>query len=804
MMNLNPLFFDKSLLLENKNILNSSNNSKQTYLFSDIIKICEDGIDNISNADHLQKEILLDVNELKNLSITKSNEETVKGIQQTIEFLENCALVSNSDTFNINSSHISSKVFILNKENLIEFFNKINETLQKKSDSEFTDVSDSKIIYLEEKEKNNKNNSEFNFVSFNPNAIIKAVDSNDVFNVALKAKGEKLTLTISKAADDHNNVNSEKEALVKEAEQKISYKIKEQKQPEIFFVDRTLKDVNMVSNNDYINNDAPRQYEYNVIDNDKSYYKLEVVYISIDDNNFIYTPAEKTETSNSISPKNISYNFTNPDTQNNQKIAGIINPVSKDNINVKHGELVSNQYNGELKYLESTPKYSIKKQDITQNTKKAEENISIELLEKNSQIDFNLLTGGKFTKSKIIKNVSEKEIAEFLPEVIDRNNTSEITELKKDINKKLIELNTEQIKVEPGKKELNFVAKAADKLNPLVNLTENLKDEINKETNDQFFKTDKNNEELINSFSRINLKSFFNQERKNEITGEKKQDEFTASKINENKAGEKITIENKVNEIVPSSKETDLENTIDKLQNNHNDKVKAETNNSVNQNLDYKETFEKKKENNKEILIKDNGKDFISNLHDQKELLKATQFSNSGNEQKFDSHESKLNLTPNKPQNLSSLPFDDVHHLKDSIQIINKNQILEEISNYINNGNKQSITFQLSPENLGKLTLSIDFVENKLNAKIEVENDQIKQFIQSNIEQLKNSLQSSGIQLNDVNVSLGNYEQRSLRNTNQKKKSYSKTSYSKEINVDNSKASSSKKMLGYNTYDFLI
>ncbi|MCL4550698.1 MAG: flagellar hook-length control protein FliK [Bacteroidetes bacterium] len=139
--------------------------------------------------------------------------------------------------------------------------------------------------------------------------------------------------------------------------------------------------------------------------------------------------------------------------------------------------------------------------------------------------------------------------------------------------------------------------------------------------------------------------------------------------------------------------------------------------------------------------------------------------------------------------------------LPSAARTITTNEIIPEFSKVIQQGEKQTITFQLSPENLGKVKLTVDLVANNLNAHIEVENDQVKHFIQSNIDQLKQNFQSNGIQLNNVNVSLTEYDQRNAKTFVPKKK-FSSRDLKNGI-VDKAASPVSRKSMGYNTYEFL-
>ncbi len=131
---------------------------------------------------------------------------------------------------------------------------------------------------------------------------------------------------------------------------------------------------------------------------------------------------------------------------------------------------------------------------------------------------------------------------------------------------------------------------------------------------------------------------------------------------------------------------------------------------------------------------------------------------------------------------------------------INTQEIIPEFTKILQNGEKQSMTFQLTPENLGKVKLIVELAENKIVTRIEVENEQVKQFIQSNVEQLKQNLQSSGIQLSSVNISLTESEQKFSKAFSPRKKMGEKVGKVKEVEDQTRPA---QKSFGYNTYEFL-
>jgi flagellar hook-length control protein FliK len=112
----------------------------------------------------------------------------------------------------------------------------------------------------------------------------------------------------------------------------------------------------------------------------------------------------------------------------------------------------------------------------------------------------------------------------------------------------------------------------------------------------------------------------------------------------------------------------------------------------------------------------------------------------------------------------------------------------------------QSMTFQVTPDELGKIKLVIDLIENHVSAKIEVESEQVRQIVQNNIEQLKSSIQSSGVQVSSLNVSLNYNEQKAGKNAFGKKKN---SLNENNFEIEDAKEDNSRKKMGYSTVEFL-
>ena len=81
------------------------------------------------------------------------------------------------------------------------------------------------------------------------------------------------------------------------------------------------------------------------------------------------------------------------------------------------------------------------------------------------------------------------------------------------------------------------------------------------------------------------------------------------------------------------------------------------------------------------------------------------------------------------------------------------NQIVERVKVTIK-PNQTSMDLQLNPENLGKVNLSIQSTGDRMTAKFVVENELVKEAIESHIQLLKDSLSEQGIKVDSVEVAI--------------------------------------------------
>lgn len=150
----------------------------------------------------------------------------------------------------------------------------------------------------------------------------------------------------------------------------------------------------------------------------------------------------------------------------------------------------------------------------------------------------------------------------------------------------------------------------------------------------------------------------------------------------------------------------------------------------------------------------------------------------------------------NENTNLSSRAAEMVEKVK----VVSSGEMLREVYKVFESGEKQSIVLRLLPKELGAVKVMLDTVDNVLNAKVEVENENVGQVIKNNVEQLKQNLLQSGVNVNSINISYHNQEHKQQGFNNQKKRN---PSYLPENDIEEIDESISTKKMGYNTYEFL-
>ncbi len=211
-----------------------------------------------------------------------------------------------------------------------------------------------------------------------------------------------------------------------------------------------------------------------------------------------------------------------------------------------------------------------------------------------------------------------------------------------------------------------------------------------------------------------------------------------------------------------------------------------------------------KSDTNKEIKTEETIKiEKESTISNTKKVSESEAKSDTGSKNEF-SDKNLQQFTKNTTIDRVEAPkekiFSELHNMQDSIRLIKSNEIVKEMNKILARPETQSMTFQVTPDELGKIKLVIDLIENHVSAKIEVESEQVRQIVQNNIEQLKSSIQSSGVQVSSLNVSLNYNEQKAGKNAFGKKKN---SLNENNFEIEDAKEDNSRKKMGYSTVEFL-
>jgi flagellar hook-length control protein FliK len=88
---------------------------------------------------------------------------------------------------------------------------------------------------------------------------------------------------------------------------------------------------------------------------------------------------------------------------------------------------------------------------------------------------------------------------------------------------------------------------------------------------------------------------------------------------------------------------------------------------------------------------------------------------------------------------------------------INAQDLIGQISSQISNRsgelkNISTISFQLVPENLGRMTIQVSLVDQSVSARILVTNPDVKDALQQHMVDLKTSLNQAGLQIDQLQV----------------------------------------------------
>jgi flagellar hook-length control protein FliK len=203
--------------------------------------------------------------------------------------------------------------------------------------------------------------------------------------------------------------------------------------------------------------------------------------------------------------------------------------------------------------------------------------------------------------------------------------------------------------------------------------------------------------------------------------------------------------------------------------------------------------------------------DFDLKKDSKSEDSNSKENSRSENPNKFDIPQNEQNIASlGKPKKI------DVQLLEMKSQVDNTSQstkhpvvtqVVQKMEVMILAG-KQQMVIQLSPDHLGQVEIRIDIEDDVVRLNVRVENDQVKQILESSTQILKDNLSNQNVHLDKIDVQT---------DTDFSKGHYAKEKRDREANQSDSQKSADGKLeleteetqgetgrkLGYNTIEYL-
>jgi len=308
-----------------------------------------------------------------------------------------------------------------------------------------------------------------------------------------------------------------------------------------------------------------------------------------------------------------------------------------------------------------------------------------------------------------------------------------------------------------------------------------------------------------------------------------KPDQNNSGKIIE-KMGLKHTDHQK-NETIPKSNE----NSSQKAETNHVHKDNVQKQNVLDPKNDknvvaVNENSDNDQNENKKITVKVRNeiKSITNKVDGGNKNIAEQSNSNSANNPNGESEKNLknssnpiLNITEkNKQKNDHEINFG--HSLKDEIskdvdtlkktftenqpgntqKYVKSSEVMKEITKFITKQEKGTLSFDIKPEHLGKMKITLDTTEHAVKATIQVDNEHAKTLVERNIQKLHQELNNNGVQLSSINISLGQPKNHRSERHSFNKTGNNNSNFSQEDNEVNEE-NSNQKSLGYNTYEYI-
>ncbi|NMB80636.1 MAG: hypothetical protein GYA14_02330 [Ignavibacteria bacterium] len=773
-MNLNPLFFNKIAKDSSPFNTNPSGGAGQTYLFADIINITSEELPDLNQLQN-NDAVNLVLTGINNINIEiPVNEELLAELKQIITDSTPKIENINKEVYKLDDANITKTDNLINEETLLAFIAGLHQII--KPDVNRLGLLNNTNPNQPEVEYNNESPEDSLKDVLTLDTIQNVLDNNHSIKFTLRSLSEKITIQIS-SEDDNNIVNAEQ--ALKNIYDYSKNVIAEVVAKQNIEVAEPIVSVG-VTENEVVEESKPEpetnlnaKPETNLKAEPETNLKAEPETETEDllpvNNEEVSSGvnAYKTESDNTKFKVEIvhSETYNANKTQVGMKIPFILDIKTSREI----GEFLS-KYNFEnAASVDQVEPIANQAQDNT--TQEIPENRSntTEIKEEPKQSKLVFIKGSEFLDNKADLNLTElkRTSSEFLraikienPEKINVNVKVNVLENNDNV-RKVSEKKAETIKA-------NLISEQEAEL-----INDNSSDNIqNSGDKKKLFVASDQQKPEVEITNTVKREAAVNNKEENVVVTSKIPQVEQASKESEST----LTSQSKVENVSVSDKPATGSNNFNK------DEKEAKPEDQI---TDVKAKSEKIKSENK------NSEEDAHQLKTVKDQVKHTDINN---QPVFEKKAAEVN-------EIGSKILSAANSFKETVKKVKSTEIISEISKYLNTNEKQSITFQLTPKNLGTVKLTVDYVENAMQATIEVENEQIRQAVQSNIEQLKTTLQNNGIQLSNLDVNLSNGEPKAHKQFASKKKSYNTNNESK---VEQQGELTGKKKLGYNTYEYLV
>ncbi len=176
---------------------------------------------------------------------------------------------------------------------------------------------------------------------------------------------------------------------------------------------------------------------------------------------------------------------------------------------------------------------------------------------------------------------------------------------------------------------------------------------------------------------------------------------------------------------------------------------------------------------------------------------------NSGNNLDFREHKENntINVKGVEIDNVKSgKSFEDALLRTDNSRNVKLTEVIKEVERYLEKHDKNGLTINIEPEDMGKVKISVEVNDKLIKANITVETEVVKNMLESKLGDLQNNLTRNNNQQGLINISLQNNENKNSERQTGKRKVNVENKTVKEVENE---PKESKKSLGYNTVEYI-